>query len=53
MINIQNKTQTEKGISLILDTIEISQIIPEKEGGGNIAVRKLKTDLEIQIEEKP
>ncbi|WP_420629434.1 hypothetical protein [Candidatus Leptofilum sp.] len=48
MINTKSRTQTENGIQLILDTIEVRQIIPEKEGEGNIAIRKLITDSEIQ-----
>lgn len=52
MINIQSRKTTETGIKLVLDTIEMSQIIPEKEGAGNITVRKMKTDKELQVEIK-
>jgi len=52
IINIQSREATETGERLILDTIELSQIIPEKEGGGNMAVRKMKTDQELEVESK-
>lgn len=50
MINIQSREQTESGVNLVLDAIEISQIIPNEDGGGNVAVRKMKTDQELKIE---
>jgi hypothetical protein len=47
MINIQSKEVSEKGVKIVLDTIEIKQIIPEKEGDGNISMRKMKVDNEL------
>ncbi len=47
MITITKVEKTESGSKLHLDTVEIQQIIPAREGAGNIAVRKLKTDSEI------
>jgi hypothetical protein len=48
MINIQSREVSEEGAKLVLDTIEIKQIIPETEGGGNISLRKMKVDNEIE-----
>ncbi len=50
MINIQSREITETGVKLVLDTIEMSQIIPENEGAGNVTVRKMKTDQELEAE---
>lgn len=50
MINITSQEKTEKGMTVKLDTVEIKQVIPIKEGGGNISVRKMKTDYEIDNE---
>lgn len=52
MINIQSREKTESGMKLVLDTIEMSQVIPATEGSGNISVRKMKTDLELEDESK-
>jgi hypothetical protein len=32
----------------VLDTVEIQQVIPEQDGAGNLAMRKLKTDSEVE-----
>lgn len=52
MINVQSREQTESGIKLVLDTVEMSQVIPTSEGGENVAVRKMKTDQELENEPK-
>ena len=52
MINVESAKQTGKGVHLVLDTIEMSQIIPDEPGKGNIAVRKMKTDSEIERDSK-
>jgi hypothetical protein len=47
MISIAGTKEDEFGKMLLLDTIELQQIIPKEPNGGNIAVRKMKTDLEV------
>ncbi len=49
MITVTKVDKTEKSNRVHLDTIEMMQVIPDKEKGkGNIAFRKLKTDNEIE-----
>ncbi len=47
MINIQSREASEQGIKIILDTVEIKQVVPQKEGHGNISLRKMKVDSEL------
>jgi hypothetical protein len=47
MINIQSKEATSSELKVTLDTIEIRQVIPPQEGGGNISMRKMLLDSEI------
>lgn len=51
MINIDKSEHSNNGVKLLLDTIELMQIIPKEKGGGNIAIRKLKTDNEVEAEQ--
>jgi len=48
MINILNHVVSETGVKLVLDTIELSQIVP-KDGSGNLSVRKLVPDSELDM----
>ena len=52
MINVQSREKTESGVKLILDTVEMSQVIPDTDGAGNVAVRKMKTDRELEDDSK-
>lgn len=47
MINIQSTEATNIGVKIVLDTVEIKQVIPEKESGSNISMRKMKVDSEL------
>lgn len=47
MVNITKYEDSPTGRKLYLDTVEIQQIIPSEPGKGNIAVRKMVPDSEV------
>lgn len=47
MINIQSREATDTGFKIVLDTVEIKQVIPDRKNVGNISLRKMKVDSEL------